>query len=122
MSIYKFEEMTDDSAFLEVHFEGELRAGKDIESEEFQSLIKKIKKSSETKVVIIDISKLFFWDSEGMRKILTTLKDINQKQKNRAIVLGARSAKNFERAKEKYEVGTDEIPWFESKEEYLKSI
>lgn len=122
MTVYKYKEITNDPTIHEVLFEGELRAGRDIESEDFQSLIKRIKKASETKIVIIDVSSLFFWDSEGMRKILIPVREINQKQVKRAIIIGKLESKNFERAKEKYDIGTDSIPWYPSKDEFLKTI
>lgn len=122
MTVYRYTEIKADTSFYELAFEGELRSGKDIESEDFSNLIKKIRKQAESKIVLLDLTNLQYWDSEGMRKLLIPVKEINSNYPDRAILIGSLKSKNFERAKEKYEVGKNQIPWFETKKDYLDTI
>lgn len=122
MAAFEYVISDDKSDFFEVSFSGELRSGKDLESDDFESLLKNIKKESHGKVIIIKLENMRFWDTEGMGKILRLIKEINSNKAFRAAVIAPKETKNFERAKEKHPVDTDIIPWEETIDAFVDKI
>ena len=106
--------------FYEVTFSGELRSGLDLNSNSFSELLKLIKSQSKSRVILVDLHGLTFWDSVGMGKVLSLIEEINARELFRAGILAPKNTKNYDRAKEKYEIGTDLIPWVESKNKFLE--
>ena len=122
MSAHQLKIKEESENFFEVYFAGELRSGKDLSSESFEGLLKKIRKEAQGKIIVINIDNLRFWDTEGMGKILKLVKDINFSEPNRAVVIGSTNSKNFVRAKEKHKVATSQIPWYENMDLFLEQI
>ena len=114
--------ISEDNNFYEVKFSGELRSGLELDSNSFLALIKDIKSHSESRVILIDLYEVTFWDSEGMRKILSLIEEINAKEPFRASILASRDTKNYERAKEKYDLNSDLIPWVESRDKFIELL
>ena len=108
--------------FYEVTFSGELRSGLDLDSNSFSELLKLIKGQSKSRVILVDLYGLTFWDSEGMRKVLSLIEEINAREPLRAGILAPQNTKNYDRAKEKYDIGPDLIPWVESKDKFIELI
>lgn len=112
--------LKEDTHYFEVQFRGELRGGNDIASDSFQKLVKQIKTEAEDRIVFLDLSKVTYWDTEGMRRILKDLvSEMNRNlgaQGTRAYVIAPKNGYLFNRAKEKYELDSSLIPWRESKE------
>ena len=108
--------------FYKVIFSGQIRSGEQLASESFSKVLKNIKKESLAKIIIIDLNEVFYWDSEGMRKILSLVENINRDKPLRASILGFKGSKNFERANEKYPIGSKIIPWVESLEELIEMM
>ena len=118
-----FEYNTNESTnFYEVTFSGELRSGLELNSDSFSDLLKLTKKQSKSRVILVDLYKLTFWDSEGMRKVLSLIEEINTREPLRAGILAPQNTKNYDRAKEKYKIGTELIPWVESKDKFIELI
>lgn len=115
MEAFNFKKIRD-LLFFEVQFSGELRGGTDLESEEFQKLTKELKTEAQSRIVFIDLNKVAFWDTEGMRQILGMVSDLNQKLGKRVYIIAPREGYLFNRAKEKYKLESDLIPWKTSKE------
>lgn len=99
----------------QVRFTGELIGGSDLASDKFQKLIRQIKTEAQSRVVLLDIRKVAFWDTEGMRETLGLAHKINSDLSSpRVYIVAPKNGYLFKRAVEKYQDKVDNtIPWIE---------
>lgn len=116
MSVQRFTfSIIDDISTLEVIFSGELIGTEDFQTDSFKSLVKKIKDAAESKIVFLDLRKVDFWDTEGMRNTVILANDINKKlNDSRVIIVAPLDGYLYARLKEKYENSLANLKWQES--------
>ena len=99
----------------EIIFTGELKGRSPFIEEDFQKLQRRIRKDAESKFVIMNLTEVTFWDTEGMRQTLKLAEEINQKiGQNRVYIVAPKEGYLISRAKEKYVDLIDKtVPWKE---------
>lgn len=99
---FTFKEKDDISTF-EIEFSGELKGLDDFSTDRFIKLVKKIRTDAESKLIYLNLHKVQFWDTEGMRQTILLAEEINIIiGDSRVFILAPRDGYLFKRAKEKY--------------------
>lgn len=110
---FTFKTINKSISIFEVIFDGELKGVEDFETEQFLKLEKQIDAEAESKIVLLNLNNVTFWDTEGMRHTLVLGRDINIKlEDSRVYIIAPKDGYLFKRAKEKYRDIVDKIvPW-----------
>ena len=111
--------INDDLSTTEILFSGELKGLLPFQAEDFLKLQKKIRSDAESKIVLLNLNDVGFWDTEGMRQILKFASEVNEKVGyNRVVIIAPTDGYLIRRAAEKYQNMINvSVPWFASEEE-----
>lgn len=105
-----------------IRVSGELRRGRYLDNDvSWKPYINNAKNIARTKLVIFDLVDLTYWDTRGIAEVVGTVISINKDHPMRCGIIAPKDSHMYVLAKTKYvEIGTDKVPWKNTKEELLK--
>lgn len=111
MSVFNIDVNENDDLFL-LKISGELRRGKDLsQSPKLLEVLNKADSISKTKLVIFNLQDLDYWDTEGITKIVSLVKKINELNPHRSGMIAPKDKLLIEHASKKFaDIGTSLIP------------
>lgn len=100
---------------------GELRRGRALQNIQWLQAIAKAKDIAKEKVVIFDVSKLSYWDTEGIESVVGTVATINKAIPKRAGIIAPEDPHVTVLAQNRPvdPINTDIVPWKNSKSELI---
>jgi len=115
----------EEKIYYEVMIEGKLIRGWGLDTDpDLLGFIDIVKVKSVKKLIIINLSNMSFWDTQGIQLIVEAVANINKKMVKRAGIVGGGNSLNEDVAREKYkkEFSSGLVPWKDTVQDLITEL